>query len=55
MKIKKYLGLLLVIMTFGLYSCQSNSSLEDGNLNMELLNLKDFNAKKYYAKSMKAE
>lgn len=55
MKIKKYLGVFLVIMTFGLHSCQSNSSLEDGNLNMELLNLKDFNTKKYYAKSMKAE
>ncbi|WP_300671201.1 hypothetical protein [Soonwooa sp.] len=52
---EKYLGFFFLILTFGLFSCQSSPSLEDANFNMEALNFKNFNAKKYYAKSMKVK
>lgn len=50
---KKYL--LTSLLVSSLSSCQSNSTLEDGNLNLEDISFGSFNTKKYYEKSMKAE
>lgn len=48
---KKIVTLILILNLSA--SCQS--SLEDGNLNLEKLNFSTFNAKKYYSSSLNAE